>query len=151
MKARNASSATTTNEETLDPIGTSGASLETLEEVKLAAKNFVFAQTTVTLITDWQDRRENARYALMLHQGTKTILTNEAFGPRYGQAGKAALSSLIAWLLEKGASNFKESILAPHGFARVLEDANPTNLHLRFTIYVSQKANDTAILLNPRA
>ncbi len=128
MKARSSSTAAAAINEMLDPIGTSGASLETLEEVKLAAKNFVFAQTTVTLITDWQDRRENARYALMLHQGTKTILTNEAFGPRYGQAGKAALSSLIAWLLEKGASNFKESILAPHEFARVLEDANPANL-----------------------
>ena len=128
MKARSSSTAAAAINEMLDPIGTSGASLETLEEVKLAAKNSVFAQTTVTLITDWQDRRENARYALMLHQGTKTILTNEAFGPRYGQAGKAALSSLIAWLLEKGASNFKESILSPHEFARVLEDANPANL-----------------------
>jgi Protein of unknown function (DUF3197) len=127
MKAKTPNTAATTDE-TLDPIGTAGASMETLEEVKLAAKNFVFAQTTVTLITDWQDRRENARYALMLHQGTKTILTNEAFGPRYGQAGKVALSSLIAWLLEKGASNFKESILSPHGFSRVLEDASPANL-----------------------
>ena len=126
MKSKYANAAA--NDETLDPIGTSGASLETLEEVKLAAKNFVFAQATVTFITDWQDRRENARYALMLHQGAKTILTNEAFGPRYGQAGKAALSSLVAWLLENGASNFKESILAPHEFARVLEDANPANL-----------------------
>jgi hypothetical protein len=125
MKAKASNTAT---DETLDPIGTSGASIETLEEVKLAAKNLVFAQTSATLITDWQDRRENARYALMLHQGTKTILTNEAFGPRYGQAGKAALSSLIAWLLEKGVTNFKESILAPHEFSRVLEDANPANL-----------------------
>ena len=126
MKAKTSNTAAT--DEMLDPIGTSGASMETLEEVKLAAKNFIFAQTTVTLITDWQDRRENARYAVMLHQGTKTILTNEAFGPRYGQAGKAALSSLVAWLLENGASNFKESILAPHEFARVLEDASPANL-----------------------
>ena len=128
MKASQSSKTASMTDEMLDPIGTSGASMETLEEVKLAAKNFVFAQTTVTLITDWQDRRENARYALMLHQGTQTILTNEAFGPRYGQAGKVALSSLIAWLLEKGASNFKESILAPHEFARVLEDASPANL-----------------------
>ena len=126
MKTKTSNTAAT--DEMLDPIGTSGASMETLEEVKLAAKNFIFAQTTVTLITDWQDRRENARYAVMLHQGTKTILTNEAFGPRYGQAGKAALSSLVAWLLENGASNFKESILAPHEFARVLEDASPANL-----------------------
>ena len=126
MKTKTSNTAAT--DEMLDPIGTSGASMETLEEVKLAAKNFVFAQTTVTLITDWQDRRENARYALMLHQGAKTILTNGALGPRYGQAGKAALSRLIAWLLEKGASNFKESILAPHEFARVLEDAIPANL-----------------------
>ena len=52
MKAKNANAAA--NDETLDPIGTSGASLETLEEVKLAAKNFVFAQTTVTFITNRQ-------------------------------------------------------------------------------------------------
>jgi Protein of unknown function (DUF3197) len=128
MKARISNTQASANDEMLDPIGSAGASMETLEEVKLAAKNLVFAQTTVTLITDWQDRRENARYALMLHQGAKTILTNEAFGPRYGQAGKAALSSLIAWLLEKGASNFKESIIAPSEFARMLEDANPATL-----------------------
>jgi Protein of unknown function (DUF3197) len=128
MKAPASNRQATNPTEPLDPIGTPGASMQTLEDLKLAAKNFDFTRTTVTLITDWQDRRENARYAFMLHQGPKTLLTGEAFGPRYGRAGQEALANLVAWLVERGATNFKESILAPSEFSRVLEEPNPANL-----------------------
>ncbi len=105
----------------LEPIGLQGSPAETLEAVTQALKGFDIRQAVVIIIADWQDRRETARYAVLIRSHDQIVLTQDAFGPRYGQAGAEALTKLIMGLVERGAVQFKESVLAPHEFARLLE------------------------------
>ena len=108
--------------EALDPVGVQGAPTETLETVLQAIKNLHLERATITLLTDWQDRRANARYAVLVREGIHTVLSVEAFGPRYGESGQKALESLMHSFLDRKATNFKESVVAPHEFNRILEN-----------------------------
>jgi hypothetical protein len=105
----------------LEPVGLQGSPAETLEAITHALRGFDIRHAVVTVIADWQDRRESARYAVLVRSHNQTVLSEDAFGPRYGQAGTDALSKLITGLVERGAINFKESVLAPHAFSRLLE------------------------------
>ena len=105
----------------LEPVGLQGSPTETLEAVTHALKGFDIKHAVVTMIADWQDRRESARYAVLVKSHDHTVLSEDAFGPRYGQAGAEALAKLISGLVDRGAVNFKESVLAPHEFSRLLE------------------------------
>ena len=136
MKAKNNAAGTA---EALEPIGVQGASGETLEAVLRAVKNLHLERAQVTLVTDWQDRRERARYAVFVREGEHRVLSADAFGPRYGEAGGKALADLVNALTDRGANNFKESVLSPHEFSQALEypdeamimkitaNANPTD------------------------
>lgn len=105
----------------LDPIGLQGAPLETLNALHAALKSFDLKHAIVTIISDWQDRRSTARYAVLVRSGERVALSEDAFGPRYGEAGTWAIKDLLESLSSKGAINFKECILAPHEFTRLLE------------------------------
>ena len=105
----------------LEPIGLQGAPKETLEAIQQALKGFDIKHAVVTMISDWQDRRESARYAVLVRSHDHVALSEDAFGPRYGAAGTDALARLVSSLVERGAVNFKESVLAPHEFTRLLE------------------------------
>jgi hypothetical protein len=125
--------------ELLDPVGMQGAPQETLAALKIAVRGMDLERAIVTLVADWQDRRASARYAVMLRENGRTVLSEDAFGGRYGALGVTGLAQLVDWLTEAGASDFKESIVAPHEFNRLLEhldahgvqkliaNANPTD------------------------
>lgn len=127
------------NTDALDPVGLQGAPKETLEALKIAVKGINLSNTIVTLVADWQDRRDSARYAVMLRASGRTVISEDAFGGRYGSLGRTTLAQLVNWLLEAGATDFKESVLPPHEFTRLLEypdqagimklvaNANPTD------------------------
>jgi len=105
----------------LDPIGLQGAPIETLNALHAALKGFDLKHAIVTIISDWQDRRSTARYAVLVKSGERVALSEDAFGPRYGETGTRAIKNLLENLSLKGAINFKECILAPHEFTRLLE------------------------------
>lgn len=67
----------------MERIGLRAAPRLTLEALKEALKGFRLPEAKVYLVTDWQDRREKARYALLLHGGKKDLLTPDAFGPAF--------------------------------------------------------------------
>jgi Protein of unknown function (DUF3197) len=114
--------------DTTEPVGLQGAPLETLEAVKVALRTVELRGAIVTLIADWQDRRDSARYAVFVRHGERSVLSEDAFGGRYGAAGVKALADLVTMLWDRGAENFKESIIAPHDFARLLEHPTPEHL-----------------------
>jgi Protein of unknown function (DUF3197) len=114
--------------ETLDPVGLQGAPMETLAALKTALRGVKLEGAIITLIADWQNRRDTARYAVMIRAGEESIVSEDAFGGRYGVAGTAALTDLVNFLWERGAENFKESVLAPHQFARILEYPDAASL-----------------------
>ena len=114
--------------ETLDPIGLRGAPFESLNAMKLALRGVKLIGATVTLIADWQDRRDSARYAVLVRDNDSHVVSEDAFGGRYGADGVKALAELVTFLCEQGATNFKESVLAPHEFTRLLEYPDAHNL-----------------------
>ena len=114
--------------ETLDPVGLRGAPLESLNAMKLALRGVKLNDATVILIADWQDRRDQGRYAVLVRDGGSHVVSEDAFGGRYGADGVKALADLVTFLCEQGATNFKESVLAPHEFTRLLEYPDAHNL-----------------------
>lgn len=83
-----------------------------LEALKAALGGQKLSEAKVYLITDWQDRRDKARYALLLHGGKKNLLVPDAFGPAF-PGGEEALSELVGFLLERGARRFYEAVVSP--------------------------------------
>lgn len=112
---------------------------KTLADLKEALKGVDFPEAVVTLITDWQDQRKNARYAVFVRQGKHRVLSLDAFGPRFGPGGDDALADLVKWFQERGTSHFYESVFPPSEYAALFEidgdeanslliaNANPTD------------------------
>jgi hypothetical protein len=121
-KAKKPLAKAATASEQAETLGTTGQPRETLAALVTPLKSLNAATTTVVLVTDWQGRRESAHYALFAHDKGQTVISADAFGPRYGATGVAALRELIESLQNRGAENFKEAILAPHEFNRLLDD-----------------------------
>lgn len=108
-----------------EPVGLRGNPAETLEAATAALRGLDLARSVVIMLTDWQGDRAGARYMALIADPTRAVVTEDAFGPRYGPAGAEALRSLVRGLLERGAVNFKERVVAPHEFSRQLEDLGP--------------------------
>jgi hypothetical protein len=106
----------------IDPVGSQGQPAATLEALQAAFKGMELKRAEVIMVTDWQDSRRDARYAVMVRDGSRALLSHDAFGPRYGTPGEEALRSLVRGLLDRGAVNFKERVLAPHEFNRLLDE-----------------------------
>lgn len=123
----------------MEIVGLRGAPQKTLLALKEALKGVDFSEATVTYITDWQDQRANARFAIFVREGKHRILSLDAFGPRFGAAGDAALREITLWFIERGVTNFKEAVVAPSEYAalfeledeealkRIAASANPTD------------------------
>ncbi len=105
-------------------VGLRGAPKETLAELKEALKGVDFPEATATYITDWQDQRARARYAVYVLEGKHRVLSLDAFGPRFGSQGDDALRDLTLWLLERGVSSFKEAVIAPSEYAALFEQSD---------------------------
>ncbi len=93
-------------------MGMRAAPRVSLEALKAALGGVKLSETKVYLITDWQDRRDKARYALLLHGGKRDLLVPDAFGPAF-PGGEEALSELVGLLLERGARRFYEAVVSP--------------------------------------
>ncbi|WP_448377483.1 DUF3197 domain-containing protein [Fervidobacterium sp.] len=113
----------------MERVGLRSAPRVTLEALKEALKGVRFPEAKVYLITDWQDRRERARYALLIHGGKKDLLVPDAFGPAF-PGGEEALAELMALLLERGARKFYEAVVSP-GEMTALLDLSPEALLAR--------------------
>lgn len=96
----------------MERVGLRASPRITLETLKEALKGVRFPEAKVYLITDWQDRRHQARYALLIHGGKKDLLTPDAFGPAF-PGGEEALSELVSLLLGLGARRFYEAVVSP--------------------------------------
>lgn len=105
----------------MEIIGLRGAPQETLRALKEALKGVSFPEALAIYITDWQDQRAQARFALFVRQGKHRVLSRDAFGPRFGLEGDAALKDLTLWLIERGVTDFKEAVVAPSEFAALFE------------------------------
>lgn len=105
----------------MEVVGLRGAPRETLSALKEALKGVNFAEAVVNYLTDWQDQRAHARFAIFVHQGKHRILSLDAFGPRFGTEGDAALKDITLWLIERGVTEFREAVIAPSEFAALFE------------------------------
>lgn len=105
----------------MEVVGLRGAPQKTLLALKEALKGVDFPEATVTYITDWQDQRANARFAIFVREGKHRILSLDAFGPRFGAAGDAALREITLWFIERGVTDFKEAVVAPSEYAALFE------------------------------
>ncbi len=127
-------------------VGLRGAPNETLAALQEALKGIQFPQASATYITDWQDQRAQARYAIYVQDGRRRVLSLDAFGPRFGPQGHAALQTLTRWLVQQGVEQFKEAILPPSEYANLfgLEEAEIQKA-------LAAKANpaDPALYLQP--
>lgn len=129
----------------MERIGFKGLPKETLEQLKPRLKKLHFPSLKVIFVTDHQGRRDRARYRVFLVGGKHALLTEDAFGPAYGEAGEKALAELVQLLRKGGAYNFKEAVLPPDVYAaldamdesaareRLLANANPADPSLYAT------------------
>ena len=107
-------------------VGMRAAPRVSLEALKAALGGLKLSEAKVYLITDWQDKRDQARYALLLHTGKKDLLVPDAFGPAF-PGGEEALSELVGLLLAQGARRFYEAVVSP-GEMTALLDLPPEEL-----------------------
>lgn len=105
----------------MELVGTRGAPRETLADLKDALKGLSFDQAVVTLVTDWQDQRKNARYAVFVRDGSRRVLTMDAFGPRFGPEGDDALREMVEWFQARGVTHFYESVFPPSEYSSLFE------------------------------
>lgn len=105
----------------MEVIGIRGAPRETLEALQEALKGARFPDLIVTFVTDWQDQRKKARYAVLVRGGKHSVLTMDAFGPAFGPGGDQALAELVHWLQDKGVHKWYESVTPPSVYAALFE------------------------------
>jgi hypothetical protein len=105
----------------MELVGTRGAPHATFADLKEALKGTQFDGAVVTLVTDWQDQRKNARYAVFVRQGNHRVLSMDAFGPRFGPEGDDVLREMVQWFQERGVTHFYESVLPPSEYAALFE------------------------------
>jgi len=107
-----------------------GLPRETFESLKPRLKKLHLPSLKVILITDDQGRREQARFRVFLIGGKHLLLTEEAFGPAYGEVGSRVLGELVALLKKGGTHDFKEAVLPP-GLYSALDELDPQELRER--------------------
>jgi len=114
----------------MERIGFRGLPKETLEKLLPRLKKLHLPSLKVILVTDYQGRRERARYRVFLVGGKHALLSEDAFGPAYGEEGRRALTELIERLRKGGAYNFKEAVLPPDVYS-TLDELDPGTLRER--------------------
>ncbi|MCX7783337.1 MAG: DUF3197 domain-containing protein [Meiothermus sp.] len=105
----------------MELVGIRGAPQETLSALKEALKGVDFTQAVVSYLTDWQDQRAKARFAIFVREGKHRVLSLDAFGPRFGPQGDAALKEITLWFIERGVTDFKEAVIAPSEYGALFE------------------------------
>ncbi|MGQ9735232.1 MAG: DUF3197 domain-containing protein [Thermaceae bacterium] len=122
----------------MERLGLRASPQATLKALLEALRGARLKGIRVYLITDWQDRREEARYAVLIRTPRKDFLTPDAFGPAF-PGGKEALGKLLEFLEEQGVEQFYEVVLPrstlyalfesddQEVLAKVLASANPAD------------------------
>lgn len=105
----------------MEVLGVRGAPQQTLAALMEALKGARFPDLIVTFVTDWQDQRKKARYAVFVRGGKHPLLTMDAFGPAFGPEGDRALVELVQWLQDKGVRKWYESVIPPSEYAALFE------------------------------
>lgn len=105
----------------MELVGIRGAPTETLSALKESLKGVDFTQAVVNYLTDWQDQRAKARFAIFVREGTHRVLSLDAFGPAFGTEGDSALREITLWFIERGVTDFKEVVIAPSEYAALFE------------------------------
>ena len=113
----------------VDPIGLPGASLETLNEVRLRFEGVELRGGHLLMVTDTQGHRGAARYGAVLVPPanaqslgvSRAVVISPSFGPRFGAAGQEALAGLADWAAGAGLV-LRETVLPAGDFVRVLEE-----------------------------
>lgn len=105
----------------MELVGIRGAPTETLSALKESLKGVDFAEAVVNYLTDWQDQRAKARFAIFVREGTHRVLSLDAFGPRFGTEGDSALREITLWFIERGVADFKEAVIAPSKYSALFE------------------------------
>ncbi len=112
-----------------DPLGLPGAPLETLSAVleRCARLTNPGGPGQLVLVTDRQGQRDTAGYAALLVTGEHVIVTANAFGPRFGRPGMAALVQLMDWTQERGWP-VRETVLNASDFTRVIDEPDAAEI-----------------------
>jgi len=105
----------------MELVGARGAPTKTLSALKESLKGVDFAEAVVNYLTDWQDQRAKARFAIFVYQGTHRVMSLDAFGPRFGSEGDSALREITLWFIERGVTDFKEVVIAPSEYSALFE------------------------------
>ena len=105
-----------------EPIGVVGAPHETLNELTTYFEGVDLSGAMLILLTDTQGRRPDARYAILVHTPDLSVLTVDAFGPRFGTDGEQALRDAAAWARNHGIENVKETVVNTYDFNRVVRE-----------------------------
>ena len=101
----------------------------TLKAIQEALRGVRLLDASVYLITDWQDQRDRARYAVLIHTPRRDILSMDAFGPAF-PGGKEALGRLLAFLQAQGARRFYETVLPRSALYTLFETEDSEALRL---------------------
>lgn len=94
----------------MERVGLRASPQTTLKAIQEALKGVRLQDASVYLITDWQDQRGRARYAVLIHTPRRDVLSMDAFGPAFPGGGEA-LGELLAFLQAQGARRFYETVL----------------------------------------
>ncbi|WP_299429190.1 DUF3197 domain-containing protein [uncultured Meiothermus sp.] len=105
----------------MELVGSRGAPRATLAALKETLKGVNFSEAVVNYLTDWQDQRAKARFAILVREGKHRVLSLDAFGPRFGAGGDSALREITLWFIERGVTDFKEVVIAPSEYAALFE------------------------------
>lgn len=105
----------------MEVVGLRGAPQKTLQALKEALKGVDFPEAVVTYLTNWQDQRAQARFAILVREGPHRVLSLDAFGPKFGTEGDTALKEITLWFIERGVTEFKEAVVAPSEYAALFE------------------------------
>lgn len=108
-----------------DPLGVPGAPLETLHEVQARFAGSELQGGRLVLVTDSQGHRDTAAYGALLVAGAGAdaprVVTEVAFGPRFGLAGAQALAQLVQWAVGLDWP-VRETVLSSADFNRVMSE-----------------------------
>ncbi|MBB6097821.1 hypothetical protein HNR42_001244 [Deinobacterium chartae] len=127
-----------------DPIGVPGAPAETLTALLQQAR--FGPEAALYLLTDTQGQRREARYSLLLHRPDHDLLTREAFGGRFGEAGIHALATAVNAALEGGVTRFFETVIDRSDFNRMVAEPDPHELRV---LLASANPTDPMIYTHP--
>lgn len=113
----------------MERVGLRASPQATLKAIQEALRGVRLQDASVYLITDWQDQRDRARYAVLIHTPRRDILSMDAFGPAF-PGGEEALGRLLAFLQAQGARRFYETVLPRSALYTLFETEDSEALRL---------------------